>query len=435
METQPIALALLFGTLLFTGSTSAVPLDAGNILLLLLGLHWWAVLVKRVMQQRQNTRQAQFLSLVGLALALVIPIATHWVPDENILVLFLMGLLITWFWQRSIQQVQRGLSDEQLFTSFKVGLFVLLAILLSVALLPDARYKVLLDSLTYALPIFFLSGLLALSFSRLGFIRKEYASANASSAHPTQGWLLLLTFLWLLLIATIIVLQTATFQPVLFIFAFIRNMFSTLLTWLIAFIGPLSAPKKPLKHVHKLIKIPHFVQPAPQPYYNPFLMVIGVCFLIAVFFVLLVVILRAWSLHVHSGEDEEREGLAIGQILKARRQKKQRSRKSALQLPPLAPDSARLRYREFLQATARKGVISERQSAETPSEYQARLLSHMNIATSNKQEHTPSEAAILQELTHAYIGERYGGKSVAASQMAYLRRWMPHLVRRLIRRM
>jgi len=423
--------AFLFGTLLFTGSTSAVPLNAGSILLLLLGLHWWAMMVKRVMQHRKNIRQAQFLSLVGLAFALVIPIATRWTPDENILVLFLMGLLITWLWQHSIQQVQRGLYDEQLFSSFKVGLFVLLAVLLCVALLPDVRYKVLLTTLAYALPIFFLSGLLALSFSRLGFIHKEYAPANSSQANPTQGWLLLLTFLWLVLVATIIVLQTATFQPVLFIFSFIRNTFSTLLTWLIALIGPLFASQQPPKHVHRLIKIPHFVQPAPQPYYNPFLVVIAVLFMLAVFLVLLVVILRAWSLHVRSSEDEEREGLAIGRILKARRQKKQRGRKYALQLPLLAPDSARLRYREFLQATARKGETGERQPAETPSEYQARLLTQMNIATSNKQEDTPSEAAILQELTHAYIGERYGGKQVADSQMAYLRKWVPHLVRRV----
>lgn len=436
METQPIAIVLLFGTLLFTGSNANVPLEQSSILLLLLGLYWWGVIVKRVMQYRQSTKQAQLLSLLGLLFALVITVGTHWSPDKNLPVLFFAGILTLWLWQRSTQRAQRGLSDEQLFSSFKIGFSVLLAILISITVLHDTRYSALLSALTYALPIFFFSSLLTFSLNRLGITQRAYVhlSPGSSQADPTRGWLMLLIFLWLVLVASIILLQTATFQPVLTVFSLLWNTGSTFFSWLIPLLSLLFAQKQPINHGRKIIKLPpHIVQPAPQPYYNPFLAVIGMIVIGMAVLLLVLFILRQWSIRVHAGEDEVREGLSMRRVLKARRQKKLKRRKATFELEPLDPNSVRIRYREFLQAMTHRNNELERRPNETPTEYQARLLSQLDMAASSasKQEHNPSDAAILQTLTQAYIGERYGRKQVAKDQIAYLRTWVPRLVKRL----
>ena len=43
----------------------------------------------------------------------------------------------------------------------------------------------------------------------------------------------------------------------------------------------------------------------------------------------------------------------------------------------------------------------------------------------------PPDPAILDELTHAYARERYGGKRTDQRQRAHLQAWVPHLVARL----
>ena len=43
----------------------------------------------------------------------------------------------------------------------------------------------------------------------------------------------------------------------------------------------------------------------------------------------------------------------------------------------------------------------------------------------------PPAPAILDELTRAYVSERYGGKLTLQRQRAHLQAWVPHLVARL----
>jgi Domain of unknown function (DUF4129) len=133
-----------------------------------------------------------------------------------------------------------------------------------------------------------------------------------------------------------------------------------------------------------------------------------------------------------SEEDEVRESLSIRSILRARRKNRQRRPKVALE--PLDPLSARARYRELLQAMAWHGDDLERRPDETPTEYQTRLLTLVKDAPHDErwENEILVDDAILDELTRAYMLERYGGKITEHSKQAYLQRWVPHLVKRLM---
>jgi hypothetical protein len=122
-------------------------------------------------------------------------------------------------------------------------------------------------------------------------------------------------------------------------------------------------------------------------------------------------------------EEEERESLDIGAILNERREERQRRRQKQLPfaLEALEPTSARARYREMLLALEQDGAGLSRLPAETPQEYQQRLA--LTIRT----------AAILEELTRAYVRERYGNKPVEQPQQSYLGSWVPYLISRLHR--
>lgn len=79
-----------------------------------------------------------------------------------------------------------------------------------------------------------------------------------------------------------------------------------------------------------------------------------------------------------------------------------------LVLEPLAADSARARYRAFLQTMAERGQDMGRRPNETPDEYQQRLLLLMK---QTPIEDIPLAPTAIEELTHAYVWERYGGKT------------------------
>jgi uncharacterized protein DUF4129 len=435
METPPIALLLLFGSVLFTGKSEASPLEAGSIFLLLLGLYWWAMLVKQVMQHNLSKRRAIILHLLGLCVALAVTVGTHRSLIENMPALIIAGALIIWFWQRGMSRVQAGLNEEQLITSFKAGFFALLAMLL-LAATDVASTKGLLAVLAYALPLFFLSGLITLSFTRLGSINREYrhrrSSPGGSQADPTRGWLILLLLLWGAIVALLVILGLFTFQPLQMLLSPLWSALGTLFGWIVFLFDLLiHKPQKLPPHGHRIEPPPRHPLP-PQPYSNPFLAVMLLILVLVVLLLVILVVLRQWYIIRNSAsEDEIREGLSVRSILRARREKRQK--RSKVMLEPLDPTSARARYRELLQTMARQGNELGRRLNETPTEYQTRLLTlfKKTSAEETQKDGTPSDAAILDELTRAYALERYGGKHTDQSQQAYLRRWVSHLVKRL----
>jgi hypothetical protein len=102
-------------------------------------------------------------------------------------------------------------------------------------------------------------------------------------------------------------------------------------------------------------------------------------------------------------------------------------------LEPLDATSARARYRELLQVMDRRGDDLGRRPDETPIEYQSRLQPFVKEAPGDatQEDEAPADAVILDELTRAYMRERYGGKATDQSQRAYLGKWAPWLVKRL----
>ena len=167
MEAQPFVLGLRFGLLLFTGQSDVFPLVEGSITLLVLSLYWWALLVRQVIQPRIGEQWANLLYLPGLFVTFAMIVGTHTAFVDNIPRIVFAAALSAWIWRRGMARVEQGLQEEHLITALKVGFIVLLAMLLFTIVYPKPVYKVLLDALVYALPMFFLSGVVALSLSHL----------------------------------------------------------------------------------------------------------------------------------------------------------------------------------------------------------------------------------------------------------------------------
>ncbi len=90
----------------------------------------------------------------------------------------------------------------------------------------------------------------------------------------------------------------------------------------------------------------------------------------------------------------------------------------------------------MLQAVATNNEELARIPAETPLEYEERLLAYLESGKVRSQQLSKSddssaETAILDELTHAYTLERYGSKHIDDRQRERLRTWVPHLIAQL----
>src|SRR5712691_6121086 len=72
MEAQPIALVIALLTLMVTGTKATLPLGAGGIALIALGLLWWAMLVERVIRRAPRGRRAAWLHFLGLFVAFAV---------------------------------------------------------------------------------------------------------------------------------------------------------------------------------------------------------------------------------------------------------------------------------------------------------------------------------------------------------------------------
>ena len=457
METQPIAVGLLFAIWFLSQQSGTSPLDGWSLTLLLLGLHWWAMFVKHLAQGRDE-RLAQPLHLLGLFVALALTIGLEIAMNQNIPNLLLSAALVIWAWRHGMEQARKGISDEQLITSFKIGFVVLLVVLVVALLYANLNTSaVLLDALAQALPLFFLSGLLALSFTRLNTIRKENASHAPvhSRVDPTRAWLVVLTLTWGAIVAGALALEIFSFQTIeawlqpfwnflgfiVFWLLYAIDVLLTLLLYPLLWLFPSLQQPLPAQTQQHNVR-PHQAGPPPNLSVSPTLLLIGRLVLLALVLIILVLIIRAvlkrWRLAHKTDDDEEeiREGLSMGAILKARRQERQRSRQqrdAAFTLEVLDPNSARARYRELLQTIAWNRVALARRPHETPAEYQQRLQILLRKATANNGEHddAPPDPVILAELTRAYTQERYGGRPLDQHEHSYLHKWLPDLIKRL----
>ena len=445
METQPIVLALTLLAVAFLGSSDVIPLSEGSITLLLLGLHWWA---RAISALRQDKMRARLLQLLGLFLAVALTVATHISLLNNIPALFFFIMLIIGFWYAGMYRVQTGPNDEYVLTSFKIGLGVLLGVLILTLLAFDPVPPALLDGLRYGLPAFFLCSLIALSFTRIMMIRKESASSaqRGLQGDPTRGWLLVLTLAWAIVIVSTLAFEAFGFQPVVVAASFLWNGLGTVITWILLLLSPLF--NLFAKFFFPVIPLPQgtpFPQPtfsnahpSPPPYLATILLIARLVLLTVLLVILFFVIreiLRRWRMPPDDESEEEiRESLSRESILKTRREEQRQRPGDLTALESLDPNSARARYRELLQELAWNGEKLARRANETPSEYEKRLLALLKKVPSVEAQGdgTPADPAILDELTTAYMQERYGGKHSHLEHDEYMQGWIPRFVRRLV---
>jgi hypothetical protein len=469
MEAQPAALVVLLLALLTRLTLAAQVVNAGGIVLLALGLLWWAMLVEAVLQRTRRGRLAGSLYVVGWLLAFAAigwPYLPHLTSGASIAALFLNALLVTWFWRRGMRRAQTGFEYRPIITSFKIGFGVLLGILLLVILLPQQAG--LRDALAADTPVYFLSGLIAISLARLGGIRRE-TPADDRQADPTRPWLFALAAFGLALLLLTVLIEVIfpfhTFESVLAILSPVWNAIGTLLGWLlygvvfllwpiyllitflVGLIRGKGNPQQPptTGNQHK----PPPKGPQGPPAIPPELYTIGRGVLIALAALAVALVIRSFlKRRMIGGRDESveevREGLdarsLLGQRWREWWNRRRRGGETASQLDLLDPNSARARYRELLLAAEERGEGLPRRPAETPAEYQVRLEKLLSRSASPGADQGadgnrtwPTEAEILEELTQAYERERYGGRRTDETKRTRLRTWVPQLLRQFAR--
>jgi hypothetical protein len=316
METQPIVLALTLVAVALLGSSAVLPLGAGSITLLLLGLHWWAKAVSALTQGRFSTTRARLLQLLGLFLAVGLTVVTHISLLNNTPALFFFIILIIGFWYAGMFRVQTGPNDEYVLTSFKIGLGVLLGVLILTLLIFDPVPPALHDGLSYALPTFFLSGLIGLSFTRIIMIRKESANSaqRGLQGDPTRGWLLILTLAWAIVIVSTLAFEALGFQPIVVAASFLWSGLGIVANFILLLLSPLfqlfSKFFFPMIPPSQAIPFPQPTpsdsHPPPLPYFAV-IFLIGRLVLLAILLVILFFIIRAMLRRWRMAPDDESE--------------------------------------------------------------------------------------------------------------------------------
>jgi hypothetical protein len=451
MEAQPVALLLQTLPTLFNptavGAGQGLAVHPLLIAALLLGQRWWAIFVSSQTGKTARSLQADLRYLLGLlaGLALMLGIIV-WTDGLNGGSLLMGTVLVIWSWWRGMQWTRPEEIDDQLITTFKVGFVVLIALLLFAMLrsYEPLIFGQLLSSLALSLPLFFLSGLIALSFTRLSSMRRENKqSVTGSRLDSSRTWMTVLSILWTALVGLSIALELfsfrflqAIFQPILYSVGWgigaLLYLLNLLLRWLFSWLPAPSASK--------------FATPTstPQPDNQPNMLnldrkietsptvlliaqIVLIVLLVAVLALIVWLILkRRRSVMEDDGEREEREGLGISTLFK-REQPARQSLEPAFALEGLDPDSARAHYRDLLQTMATERARLSKLAGETPAEYERRLLLHLQEHNAEPEDHPQ----VLATLTEAYEQERYGGKPTQNETRSYLGTWVPGLIKRL----
>jgi hypothetical protein len=469
MEAQPLALIIAVLSLMSTGTQANVFLVGGEIALMEVSLLWWAMIVESRGHHHATRDRTARLHLIGWLIALVItvgPLLPSLLRAEAIFPAFVVIAVVTWLWRRAMYYVQIGFQYGTLSASFKGGFAVLLAVLLLVVAFPSL--PALRSALAFALPVFFLGGLVTLSLARLGMIRNSRRALAGSQADPTRSWLVVLALFGGILTVFVILLESifslSSFEMILNALTPVWNAFGTLLSWLLYgivffILAPiydlLSWLLSPILHSRGGVHPPQkLTLPRPPSQSQGHMLIIpSAVFTIGrwvlVFLGLLVLLLvvraaiRHWFNSMEREEIEEvREGLDARSLLSERwkewwsRWRLRTQGEGGMVPEPLDPTSARARYREFLQAAASIKESLTRKPTETPNEYEKRLLTYLiseadSIGYVNHVSDEQGDSLPLDQLTHAYIQERYAGKPTDERQRAQMHSWVSHLILQL----
>lgn len=450
MEAQPLAMILAYVSQLASGNSANAPLNWQELTLLQLGFLWWAIALA-LLEQRQRLRSARTRSLLRLcsllagSLVLLVPLLWSGWSDRDYVLVPGICLFVFWLWQRNLERARLGFAYEDLSTSFKVCLGVLLAlILLALGMSEGSSF---LSQLEGSLTLFFLSGLIALSLTRLGVLRQIHA-ANGKQADPTRFWLISLTLFCGLLILLVLLLEGVfSLASLLWLIALLQpvwNALGTIIGWILYALAFLIV--QPLFLIFSwLIQrlggqnsgLPHIQAPSSplagktgpvSAQLPPEMLTLGrwiVLIAVATVLVLLVIrSLRRWYLPYETEQFEEvREALDRREL----RQKRRKQKQVRTSPEPILGEGARAYYRLLLRETAALPKLAH-QPDETPLEYEQRLRLHLEESQQTQDQSQPASTQVLHELTEHYMDERYGQRPLDAAHGSYLRRWLPRLV-------
>lgn len=440
MEALPITLALqIILPITFTGD-QLFP-NATSITLVLLVLHWWMMWSHRPDTPTDGAKaRLVFYDILVFCGAFALLLLTN--PDllNDTASWFVLFFLTGAAWGRNYYRVRDDEDAEQLILSLKVCFLVMLS-MLAFALVqqytvsPDLNNTLITD-----LPIFFLSGMLALSFKRLSILRRKQAQhIRVSRNLKTGSWIMAMTITWVAVIIGSIAFEAL--PPT--ILASVVHFFLSVLGWILHLLASLlsllpflhtGTGHLPTQPSPTSAKQPHAFPPTLMPHAsNPnaqafliHMLELGTGIVLVVLITVVLILLNKRRSRTNSvDENEIREKLDKQTIRRERRAQ----RKPPARLEQLDPASVRAHYRELLTVMATQGL--PRHANETPTEYQARLLTFAQSLPEPEEAETPSDQAILAELTLAYTRERYGAKPLAREHRDYLRQWMPALLQRL----
>ncbi len=457
MIAVPVGLLLQLIARLTVVPPAPIPLSTGVLALIALGFLWWARLTRHLAGKQPTDEQSSRggLDVTSLVVALAGLAVVNWVSlaqGSNLFLLLVEVVLVIWLWRRSLQLVRRGMEYAEFSTTFKVCFGLLLLLFLIMLVVPPV--SALLPPLAAQLPLFFLSSLVSLSLARLEAIR--HVRLDGSQADPTRNWLLALALLGGVLVVLVIGIETlVSFNTVEFWLSLLNpiwNILGIVVGWLfyaitLVVLSPLfyafsflfnlifhgeripppqnKQPENPLSH---LPHSPHAISPE--------IINLGRWILLVMAVVVAVLVVRAtvrrWFLPTEQMEvDEVRERLDARALLREQWQGFWRKgrRGPHVAREPLEPGSARAHYRELLDAVQAEAGTHARRPAETPVEYEARLLPLLKEQAAE----TPAspEMLAMQELTRAYMDERYGARRTDERTRASLGMRVPRVIQRL----
>jgi hypothetical protein len=465
MEAQPIAMVIALFTLLGGSTLAHVPLGIGAVLLLQLGLLWWAMALAflQISGRLRSGRVLAMLRLCGLLIAwLLVSLPRLAVLGSGTQDVILAGelFLVLWLWYRGLTRARLGFSHEPLATAFTVGLGVLLAVMLFTLVAKPALP--LLPQLQASLTIYFLSGLVTLSLARLGVLRQA-RTQSGKQADPTRSWVGALTLFSGVLIVLVFLLEAAfsytSFLEMMQLLHPVWDVLGTLVGWVLyalvfLVLSPLFAlfswliglirgngkgqqtiqpPSSPLAHLSNL---QHPTGLSPE------LVSIGRWVVLGIAGLLLLLLVRAslrrWFLPYDAEQLEETREQLDRRLFTSPRQPRTRRARSPQAPFSGDPNSARAQYRRLLHTVAAARPDLAHQLDETPLEYEQRLGPHVDpgnvpvgdeqVTSQKAKQVDPPVGRVLETLTQMYQEERYGGQELLPQQQADLHTWMPRLL-------
>jgi len=472
-----VAAWLNLGAAWFTGSIQAALLPLPALFGLLLGATWWTRWLLghewSPIGQRTGITLGWALSTLFLLRLRVYPIGAYGPLNFA----WLMGIgtgnrwalvtglvvLATYLWWRALMTGRTEIDFDDLALRFKIGLGAVVLSLLLAGTAPSQAQISLLAMLGLILPLFFFTGLVALSLARLARLRQQRSASSNPAMNPTRTWLLALSGASAGILALAFGIEQIfsyqalqelawALQPAWSAITAAFSVVATAVAYAIFFIlSPLITSLQGLAKRHGVTP-PRAGQP-PRIHATSFTippiwitaghwLLIGLGIITAL--LILWITLRHFTVFRTETVAEEREGLDAASLLRTQlrdllarlgawlRPHPHNQTTDGLAGLPSPIRAIRLLYRDLLHTAAAAGL--ERLPAETPDEFAQRLCQQLPPENPLAAATPPvsGTAAVprdqgLAVLTSVYTAARYNGPPPDTTTVKLAQQWWAYL--------